>query len=204
MIQVATRAWPAEAVHDTIQAVFRGAEFRRSVGTSIAERVLMWLAEAFGRLVHFLRGTTSARAIALGLAALIVFAVLARLVLAARARETEHAVRRGRGRGTTADDPWQSAEELARAGRFEEAAHALYRAVLLSLSQSERIRLDASKTSGDYARELRARGSAALAPFRKFSRRFDAAVYGHGVCDAALVDELRRLAEPLRPRARAA
>jgi hypothetical protein len=30
------------------------------------------------------------------------------------------------------------------------------------------------------------------------------AVYGHGVCDAALYDALRRLADPLRQRARAA
>jgi hypothetical protein len=204
VIQVATRAWPAEAVHDTVQAVFRGAEFRRSLGTSIIERTLMWLADVFGRLVQFLRGTGSARAIALGFAALIVLAVLARLLLAARAREPAHAAGRGRGRTAATGDPWQSADELARAGRFEEAAHALYRAVLLSLAQTERVRLDASKTSGDYARELRARGSSTVAPFRRFSHRFDVAVYGHDGCDAELVDELRRLAEPLRLRARAA
>lgn len=203
-MQVAARAWPAEAVHDTAQAVFRGAEFRRSLGTSIAERALTWLADAFERLVQLLRGTESARSIALGLAALIVLAVFARLLLAARARAPEHTARRGRGGAAASGDPWQAVDELARGERYEEAAHALYRAVLLSLSQTERVRLDASKTSGDYARELRARGSAALAPFRRFSHRFDVAVYGHGVCDAALVDELRRLAEPLRSRARAA
>jgi hypothetical protein len=64
--------------------------------------------------------------------------------------------------------------------------------------------LDPSKTSGDYARELRARGSASYQPFRDFSRRFDVAVFGHGGCDAALIDDLRRLATPFAPRARAA
>ena len=76
--------------------------------------------------------------------------------------------------------------------------------VLLSLTRSDRVRLDPSKTSGDYARELRARGSAAYQPFRAFSRRFDVAVFGHGGCDAALIEDLRRLAAPLAPRARAA
>ena len=70
--------------------------------------------------------------------------------------------------------------------------------------QAERFRLDPSKTSGDYARELRARGSSSYPPFRAFSRRFDVAVYGHGGCDAALIRDLRALAAPFAPRARAA
>jgi hypothetical protein len=41
-------------------------------------------------------------------------------------------------------------------------------------------------------------------PFRAFGRRFDLAVFGHGGCDAAAIDELRRLAAPWRPRERAA
>ena len=76
--------------------------------------------------------------------------------------------------------------------------------ILLALARSDRLRLDPSKTSGDYARELRARGSPAYQPFREFSRRFDVAVFGHGGCDAGLIDDLRRLASPLTPRARAA
>jgi hypothetical protein len=77
--------------------------------------------------------------------------------------------------------------------------------VLLTLARAERLRLDPSKTSGDYARELRARSSASYQPFRTFSRRFDVAVFGHGGCDAALIDDLRRLAAPFSSlRARAA
>jgi hypothetical protein len=76
--------------------------------------------------------------------------------------------------------------------------------VLLSLARGERMRLDPSKTSGDYARELRARGSSAYQPFRAFARRFDVGVYGHGRCDAVLIAELRALAAPFATRARAA
>ena len=93
---------------------------------------------------------------------------------------------------------------MAGEGLYEEAAHALYRAVLVSIAQVERIRLDPAKTSGDYARELRSRGAASLSAYRAFVRRFDAAVYGHGRCDAESLEELTRLALPFAPRARAA
>jgi len=104
----------------------------------------------------------------------------------------------GRG-GRTAEDPWRAADALLAAGRLEEAAHALYRAVVESVTRTEKIRLDPSKTSGDYVRELRSRGSPRTSSFRDFSRRFDVAVYGHGGCDAGALTDLARLAEPFRP-----
>jgi hypothetical protein len=73
------------------------------------------------------------------------------------------------------------------------AAHALYRAVLRQLATSERVRLHASKTSGDYVRELRRRGSPLATSFQRFGRRFDHVVFGKGMCTAddfaALRDE---------------
>jgi hypothetical protein len=124
--------------------------------------------------------------------------VVARLALGARARpdgmDDGGRVQPG-GRG---EDPWRAAERFVAAGQLEEAAHALYRGVVESVARSDRLRLDPSKTSGDYARELRARGSARLSHFRAFARRFDVAVYGHGGCTADAVAELSRLAEPCR------
>jgi hypothetical protein len=204
ILQVAQRAWPAAAVHDTVQAVVRGAAFRRSVQSSIAERLFTWLAEWLTRLARAVHAASWARGAALTFTALIVLVVVARLVLAARARQPErHSRFRQRG-GGPGEDPWRAAERLRAEGRYEDAAHALYRGVLASLAQTERLRLDVSKTSGDYARELRTRGSAAHGAFRAFTRRFDQAVYGHGVCDAVLVEDLFSLAEPMRARARAA
>lgn len=204
MFQVAPRVWPADAVHDTVAAVVRGSAFRRSLPSSLAERLMSWLGEWFERLFRFVGGRTSSRAIALAFVATLVVLVLARLVLAARARDVE-AFTSARGRRSGAlDDPWRAAERSMAEGRFEEAAHALYRGVLASIAQREQLRLDPSKTSGDYARELRRRGSATLPAFRAFARRFDRAVYGRGGCDAASVAALRELAEPFAPRARAA
>ncbi len=204
LMQTALREWPAQAVHDTVRAVLRTEPYRRSFSQSVFERVMRWVGQALQRLYRHFEGSGSARTVAIGLAILIVLAVATRLVLAARDERSGSPGQARARRSPGADDPWRLADELASGARFAEAAHALYRGVLASLAERERLRLDASKTSGDYARELRRRGSASLAPFRAFCRRFDAAAYGHDVCDARLIDELRALAEPFAPRSRAA
>jgi hypothetical protein len=197
------REWPARAVHDTVSAVMHGAAFQRSLQQSIVDRLFLWLGTWLEELFGQLRGSGLARSAAVGVAALLVLLVVAKLLLSARARGGP-TVLRARGAAMSGEDPWRLAERLAAEARYEEAAHAIYHGVLANVSRSEHLRLDPSKTSGDYARELRARGSSAYAPFRAFGRRFEAAVYGHDRCDAALIDDLRRLAMPFAPRARAA
>lgn len=203
MFQAGVPAWPAGAVHDTVNAVMRTAPFRRSVSTTLMSRLFRWIARAIAWLIQQVGGLPSGRTIVLWALGLLVALLLGRLVIAALARDPERRPVNRRGR-VAEDDAWRTADRLEAAGDLEGAAHALYRGVLTSLAERERLRRDHSKTSGDYARELRARGSASYQPFRAFARRFDAAVYGHGRLDAALVADLRRLAEPLRGVARAA
>lgn len=203
-MQAAERSWPARAVHDSVQAVLRDPAFRRSLRRSIADRLLIWIAELFERLGRLARELPSMRSVVFALLALAVVFIVVRAVMSAAAERDGVRQAAGRRHGGATDDPWHDADLLAAAGRFEDAAHALYRGVLSSVARAERLRLDPSKTSGDYARELRRRGSAALAPFRAFTRRFDVAVYGHGGCDARSVGELRLLAQPFEPRRRAA
>ena len=197
-------AWPPSAVHDTIAAIARGAEYRRSLRQSLLDRALRWLAESIEHLIRYIRHLPSSRTVGLTILGLIVVTIVARLVISALARDESGSRARRARAGSTAEDPFVAADRLASEGRFEEAAHALYQGVLVALARGERLRLDPSKTSGDYARELRARSSASYQPFRAFSRRFDVAVFGHGGCDAALIDDLRRLATAFAPRARAA
>jgi hypothetical protein len=203
-LQSAERSWPAAAVHDTVRAVVRDPAFRRSLRRSFADRIILWLAEWLDRMARALNHLPSTRSIALGFVALLVLFVVVRFLIAARAGDETGARALRRRTGTSAADPWQSAEMLLAQGRFEDAAHALYRGVILTLGREERLRLHPSKTSGDYARELRRRGSLSFAPFKSFTRRFDIAVYGRGGCDAAALGELRALSEPFRPKARAA
>ena len=199
------RQWPAAAVHDTVQAVLRDAAFQRSLRRSLADRALLWVTDILARLTRRFHHGPSLRAIGLGVAALLVLFVIARSWNAARARDNRPgAGAKRRGGVATADDPWRAADALAGQGRFEDAAHALYRGVIQSIGQSERVRLDPAKTSGDYARDLRRRGAPSLVSFRAFIVRFDVIVYGHQPADATALDELLHLAQPFRTPARAA
>jgi hypothetical protein len=204
MLQVAERVWSPTAVHDTVEAVVRGFAFRRSLQSSLAERLVRWFGEWMSRFSHLLSGAPSARTIAIGVAAVLVLVVVVRLLVAARARDADALASSRAARTGAAPNPWINADRLIAEGRFEEAAHALYHGVLTGVVGRERLRLDPSKTSGDYARELRGRGSPSYAAFRAFVRRFDVAVYGYGGCTAESLDELRRLAAPFAPAARAA
>jgi hypothetical protein len=123
--------------------------------------------------------------------AIILVLILARLFLSAEWSDDVLFRRKRSGIGASRIDPWTESERLAAAGDFMGAAHALYQAVLRQLSASERIRIHASKTSGDYVRELRRRGSPLAAPFQRFGRRFDRVVFGKGVCTAEDFASLR-------------
>lgn len=198
MLQAAQRAWPPSAIHDTVSAVVNGRAFGRSLQRSLAQRLIRWIADGLSSLLDYLRASAPARWLAIGFAILLVLLIVGRLLLAARARDEDDMMGGDARRSRPGVDPWRAATRFSEAGEFEEAAHALYRGVVESVTRSERLRLDPSKTSGDYARELRARGSPRYPVFRSFARRFDVAVYGRGGCDAVAFGELARLAEPFR------
>jgi hypothetical protein len=198
-LQGVPRAWPPGVVHDTVAAVVNSPAFRKSLQTTLAQRFLRWLLDGLETLMDFLRESAPARWAAMAFGLLLVLLIVGRFLLAARARDDDMGAGEGTRVGKGGDDPWRGADALLAAGRLEEAAHALYRGVVESVTRTEKLRLDPSKTSGDYARELRTRGSPRLSAFRAFARRFDFAVYGHGGCDANALRELASLAEPFRP-----
>ncbi len=204
LVQTAERTWPPGAVHDSVRAVLRDPAFRRSLRRTLIDRLMVWIMEWLSRLERAARHLPSLRSIGLTLVALIVLFVIVRTLLGARERADETNQRLRRRGANTQENPWEVADQLTSQGQFEDAAHALYRGVLLTISRTERIRLDPSRTSGDYARELRRRNASSVTMFRAFTRRFESAVYGHERCTADVLIELRSLAEPFRPRARAA
>ena len=204
VVQVAERAWTSTAVHDSVRAVLRDPAFRRSLRRTLFDRLLMWIGDWWARLMRALDHLPSTRSLALFVVALIVLFLVVRVLMASRAREDDSVARARRRAAHVEDDPWHGADTLAAQARYEEAAHALYRGVLQAIARAERIRLDPSRTSGDYARELRRRGSASVMMFRTFTRRLESAVFGHERCTAEVYAELRALSEPFRPHARAA
>ncbi|HEY7236660.1 MAG TPA: DUF4129 domain-containing protein [Gemmatimonadaceae bacterium] len=195
----AVRVWPRTAIHDTVAAIVQQKAYRRNVATSLFDRLLQWLWDTLASLIEGLRGVPHGRVVATVAFGVILLLVSARLLYSARLRSTEAGESLiGFSSGSSVGDPWREAEQLASSGRYTEAAHALYRAALAMLEAKGLVRLHESKTSGDYARELRRRGAPAHTPFRRFGARYDRIIYGTGSCDAAeygaLLDDARALA----------
>ena len=183
--------WSRAAIHDTVAAIVRQPAYRRGLGTTLLDRVLGWIGAWYERLVSALGTVPHGRIVATVAAATVALLVVARVAYAARLRGTSAmSLVRSRSMRRMATDPWREAEQLAAAGQFTEAAHALYRATVAILASQGLVRRHDAKTSGDYARELRRRGAAAYAPFRVFGRRYDRIIYGTGACDAAGYDAL--------------
>ena len=183
--------WPATAIHDTVAVIVRQDVYQRRLARSIADRVWAWLLDQLGTLFEVIAGTPAARAITLFVTALLVAALAARILFAARfAGRPPRVVARGGDRNLRHVPTLDEARNLARAGRYADAMHVLYGAILSALAQRRLIRLHVSKTSGDFARELRARAHPADDPFRAFARRFDRLFYGHDACDSPAFDAL--------------
>ena len=176
--------WSTGAVHDTVGALLRDAAYHRSFWSSLAGRVLMELGRFVMWVVDAVRGIPGGRTTVLSVLAIVLLIVLGRLFLAAEWSDEVLFRRKGGGARPFRIDPWSESERLAAAGDYLGAAHALYQAVLRRISASERVRVHASKTSGDYARDLRRRGSPLAGPFLRFGRRFDRIVFGAGACTA--------------------
>lgn len=190
-VQVPEAIWPRAAIHDTVAAIVRQPAYRRSLGTTLLDRVLGWISDWYSRLVAALGTVPHGRVVATIAAATIALLVVARIAYAARLRGTSAmSLVRGRSKRRAVPDPWGEAEQLAAAGQFTEAAHALYRATVAILASQGLVRRHDSKTSGDYARELRRRGAPAYAAFRRFGSRYDRIIYGTGMCDVAGYDAL--------------
>ena len=146
--------------------------------------------DQFNRLLEAVGATAHGRTIALTLVVLAVGLILARLVLGVVAeRKVGDAMPR---RSADAHNAAQlsEAERLASNGDYTAAAHVLFALVLSTGSARGEFRFHPSKTSGDYAREIRRRATRWLQPFQAFRRRYDRVIYGNTGCS---VDEYQAL-----------
>ncbi len=182
MLGAIVQQWSPGAVHDTVATLVRDRAYQRSIVGSLIGRALMMTVDAIIRLIKVVQQIPGGRATVVGLIFLLVAVVAGRVFVGARLDADEFTRRRRRPAPGVRADAWSEAERLAAMGDYTGAAHALYQAVLRRLAGSERIRLHASKTSGEYSRELRRRGSPAAAPFQQFGRRFDRVIFGIGAC----------------------
>jgi hypothetical protein len=93
-------------------------------------------------------------------------------------------------RARTAAEWEEEARRAAAAGRFRDAAVALYQALLLRLEAAGALRYDPAKTPGDYRREAR-RSPQAAGALTGFLRGFEPVVFGGRALDAAGYERLR-------------
>jgi hypothetical protein len=185
------QSWPVTAVHDTVAAIARQRAYERSIGESAWQRIWSAAGRALNAMFEFFHGSAAGRHITLALAVLIVVVIAIHFILATLAARSD----------VVAADAWREAERLAAAGQFTEASHALLAALLSAFAHRGEVRLHASKTAGDYARELARRGSPARSAFQQFRRRYDAVIFGAGTCDADEYAALLRDAAPILTRA---
>lgn len=188
-------------MQDTVAAIARQAAYGRTYTSSLFWRLLEWLGDWWGRILSPLGRVPHLSQVVLLLVIALALLIVARMVLdARRAAEARERLESGAARAGTVD-PWHEAQDLAAAGDFTGAAHALYRALLARLSARGEVRLHPSKTAGDYARELRRRNVPDQDPFQAFRRRYDWVIYGAGACGADDYAALLREARPIMERA---
>jgi hypothetical protein len=199
MLQQAAEAWSSPAIHDTVATLLRDRAYHRSFWSSLIGRILSELGRLLDWIYETARSMPGGRTAVIVIVVAILLLILARVFMTAAWRDDGHMRRRGSPGRVTRTDPWSEAESLAAAGDYLAAAHALYQAVLRRIAGAERIRLHPSKTSGDYARELRRRDSPLTGPFQRFGRRFDRVVFGVGECSpeefAAMLRDASMIAE---------
>ena len=150
-------------VRQAVADVFAGAPYRRKI--SIWERIDLPSFPADPRVIW---GTVAV--------AIVVLAAfwITRSLATARGREPGWRD----GRSGVRRDEWVSAEELAAAGRFPEALHALYAAVIDRLARSGRLDPHPAKTSREYAREIGAGNGTLRTAFTSFALEYERAVFG--------------------------
>jgi hypothetical protein len=165
------------------------------------DRALEWFFVQLGNLFRMIDHSPAAKHGLLAIFIVIVLGVVAHLFLTVYIPGTGQSARwtlRG-ARSGTSSDPWALAQRLAAEGRYTEAAHALYGALLTRVAARVTLRLHPSKTAGDYARDLRVAAPSVFGPFREFARDYEVVIYGLGTCDQPRFERLIDLAGRIDP-----
>ncbi len=181
--------WTVGQIHDTVRAIASQRAYgssRESLATKFFRLVFRWVGEVFS----WLRGTLDAQIVIVIAVALIALIIVARIYIDRRYAAVRRRGLEIRGARGGRRDFWALARELATAGRYTDACHAVHAAVLEAMTGASLVRYHPSKTNGDYARELRRAGAPIAADFRAFGRDFDHVMYGH---TAAAADDFQRL-----------
>ena len=197
-------AWSDSAIRDTVAAIVSQDAYQRTISESLLARIMEWIAAVFRWLYNLFAGSASGRTIVTILFVLLAMVVVVRMVIGIRAEERISSARRASVARRRAPELLAEAERLAAAGDYLAASHALCAALLLTFASAGDIKLHPSKTTGDYAREMRRKRLSYSQAFQLFRTRYDRAVYGSASVDASEYQELERAAKGMLTFERAA
>jgi hypothetical protein len=200
---VVADGWTARQIHDTVAAIVRQPAYTVPVRQTLLGRVLKFIGDEFRDLIQLLGGSQNARLVVIIAVALLVLAIAGRIVVGQRLELRRRTAGSLQIVGSTRRDYWVLAAEMEERGDFIAASHALYLAVLEALARSGGVTFHASKTVGDYVRDLKQRRSESLEAFRQFGIRFERDVFGAQPPNATTYRQLSELAA-FAKRARAA
>lgn len=185
---------PVAAVRDTISRIVLERGYRENVTNTLLSRIWDWVTRAISDLFTQAAGSRGTYLISLTLIALAIGISVTRAVIVARARR--QAANR-REVQVTSDEQLAQARSLAAQGAYVDAAHLLHAAIVTRLVEQKRVRRHASKTVGDYGRDLRHAGDTLAPAYLAFARVYDVVAYGDGLCDATRFTRLESLAAPM-------
>lgn len=191
-----SQTWTDTAVHDTIAAITKDPAYNRAITQSLWGQIVRWVADHVTRFFDSLKSVPGGRWLVFGLLAVVIMLIVARIVIGVQA---ERAAKSGkmRLRAPNAGTSLADAERLAGKGDYTAAAHALFSSLLIAGAAQGQFRVHPSKTTGDYARELRRKSAQWLRPFQSFRSRYDRVIYGDMYCTAedygALLNDARAM-----------
>src|SRR5882672_9963131 len=151
MLQDVVGRWSSAEIHDTVAAIARQPIYA-PLRQSLAGRLFRYVFERIADLFALFRGSSDARFLVIGATVVVALVLVARIVVSTQADERRRRVGgSANGTGASRTDFWAAARDLAAAGDYTAACHALYAGVLDSLSRADALKFHSSKTSGDYA-----------------------------------------------------
>ena len=195
VFQTVADGWTAKQIHDTVAAIVRQPAYATPVRRTLLGRLFKFLGDEFRDLIQLLGGWQNARVVVILGVALLVLAIVARVVVGRRIELRRQTAGSLRIVGSSRRDYWALSAELEQRGDFVGASHALYLAVLDALARGGDLTFHTSKTIGDYVRDLRQRRSPSLESFREFGRRFERDVFGAEAPSAVTYRGLAELAK---------
>jgi uncharacterized protein DUF4129 len=187
--------WTAKQIHDSVAKIAEQPIYAGTRRASLLGRLFHFLWDKLGDLLDLVRDTVDPRILLFAGIGVVVIVVVARIVVAQRITDAQgrHRSRHGtRLDGRT--DYWSLARDEAAAGRYAEACHLVYAALIDALSRDGLVTYHKSKTSGDYARDLRRSAPSSYGEFRSFARQFDRVIFRESTVGESDYEQLRAYA----------